>query len=149
MRGKEFIRDTMISYFTLVTLITVAIPVLGFYFAPDARFGYDAFAAPLVYAACGILPNVVLYTKKELTVKELLVRKVIQFVLIEVIVFCAAFYGSDLHTKQPGVICGVGISIFVIYVVSHILIWVFEYISARHMTEALIKMQQRVCGRED
>lgn len=148
MHGKEFIRNMMVSYFSLVTLITVVIFAMGLYLEPDARFGYDAFAAPLIYGACGILPNAVMYTKRELTVKEFLVRKVIQFILIEAIVLFVAFYGSDIRIKQKEIIIGVGVSVFIVYVVSHIIDWVLDYVSARRMTEELIKMQQSVNGRE-
>lgn len=147
MHGKEFIHHMIVSYFTLVTLITVVIFVMGSYFEPEARFGYDAFAAPLIYAACGILPNMVMYAKRELTVKEILVRKVIQFVLIEVIVLFVAFYGSEMRIKE-GIVVMVGGSVLIVYVVSHVIDWVLDYMSARRMTEELIKMQQSINGRE-
>ena len=74
MHGKEFIMKIIRTYFTLVTLITVAIFLIGAQLAPDASLSYTAFAIPLIYAACGVLPSVVMYSRKELTVKQFLVR---------------------------------------------------------------------------
>lgn len=64
MRGKELLNDMIYTYFMLVTMILVIMAVLGTQFMPDARFGYQEFASPLIYAAFGTLPNLVMYTKK-------------------------------------------------------------------------------------
>ena len=67
MRGKELIRDMINTYFMLTTMILVVMAVLGTYFMPEVRFGYAQFKVPLIYAAWGTLPNIVMYAKKELT----------------------------------------------------------------------------------
>lgn len=51
---------------------------LGMYFLPEMQFGYEAFCVPLIYGAVGTIPNVVMYSRKELKVKEVFVRKFIQ-----------------------------------------------------------------------
>ena len=75
MHGKEFVNCLLSSYFTLVTLISVIMLVLGLHFYPDASFGYIAYAAPLLYGAYGTLTNVVMYSRHELSTKEFLIRK--------------------------------------------------------------------------
>lgn len=142
MHGKEFVIDYIRTFFSVVTLVNVVILILGLQIARDSRFGYDAFAAPLIYGAAGTVPNIVMYSKRELTVKELLVRKVIQFVLIEVIVMLVAFYDVDTFWKQPEIIIAVGISVFVIYVIASVIDWIQNYISAKQMTEELMKFQE-------
>lgn len=144
MHGKEFAIDCIRTYFAVVTLINVVMLVMGMQIAPDNRFGYDAFAAPLIYGAAGTLPNIVMYSKRELTVKELVIRKVIQFILIEVIVLFVAFYNMDDFWQQPYIIIGVGISIFVIYVIASVIDWVQNCIAAKKMTEELMKFQESV-----
>ena len=66
MHGKEFVIDFIRTYFSVVALINVAILIMGLQIAPDSRFGYDAFAAPLIYGAAGTLPNIVMYSKRQL-----------------------------------------------------------------------------------
>lgn len=146
MHGKEFVIDFIKTYFTVVTLINVVMLVMGLQFAPDNRFGYEAFAAPLLYGAAGTLPNLVMYSKRELTVKELVVRNVIQFVLVEVIVLFVAFYGADTFWQQPNIIFGVAISIFLIYIIVSVMDWAQNYVSAKKMTEELMKFQESVQG---
>lgn len=142
MRGKEFVADLARTYFILVTLITAATFFLGIYFDPNASFGYDAFLSPLIYAACGTLPGVVLYSRHELTLKGFLFRKALQFVLIETIVLSVAFpYASD-HTSRENVLPVLGTCIFVIYVLVHVIEWGLDCLSARKMTQDLIHLQR-------
>lgn len=142
MHGKEFVNSMFTSYFTLVTLISVVMLILGLNFYPEARFGYVAYAGPLIYAACGVLPNVVMYSKHELTVKEFLVRKIIQLIVTEIIILFVVFGGEDIQVEEIRVVIATGIGIFVVYVVSHIIDWIQECLSAKKMTEDLIKLQQ-------
>lgn len=142
MHGREFINSMLTSYFTLVTLISIFMLVFGMYFYPDASFGYVAYAFPLIYGACGVLTEVVMYSKRELTVMEFLVRKVIQLVLVEMLVLVVVFGGRDIPAEEADVIVTTGIGIMVIYVVAHVVDFIQKCLSARKMTEDLMKLQQ-------
>ncbi len=146
MHGKEFMLDVIRTYFAVVTLINVVMFILGNYIAPENRFGYDAFATPLIYGAAGTLPNIMMYSKKELGVKELIFRKVLQFILIEIIVLFVAFYNQSDEWTQPGIIFAVAVSVLVIYVISSLIDWLQNLVSARKMTEDLVRFQESVKG---
>ncbi|MBQ7066606.1 MAG: hypothetical protein IJN92_07265 [Lachnospiraceae bacterium] len=132
------------TYFTLVTLITVAIFLIGAQLAPDASLSYTAFAIPLIYAACGVLPSVVMYSRKELTVKQFLVRKVIQLGLIEILLFTVIFDNVNELKERTDMVILVTISVFIIYTLVHILDWFQKSLSAKKMTEELMCLQQAV-----
>jgi len=142
MHGKEFFIDVIRTYFSVVTLINVAMLIMGLHIFPDSRFGYEAFAAPLIYGAAGTLPNIVMYSKRELKVKELLFRKILQFILIEVVVLFVAFGNQSETVKQPQVIISVAISILVIYIIASIVDWIQNSISAKKITVDLIRFQE-------
>lgn len=142
MHGKEFINDIISTYFTLVTMITVAMLVLGTYFIPNTHFGYEAFAAPLIYAGYATLPNIVMYSKKELTIKSFLIRKVIQFILVEIIVLSIALPDSDLTPEHTDIVIALAISVFIIFVLSHLYDWFQNYVSAKNLTKDLLAFQQ-------
>lgn len=143
-RNEAFVDSLVRTYFILVTLITAAMLILGLCFDPYARFGYEAFASPLIYGACGVLPNAVMYSKRELSVKEFLVRKAIQLVLIELLVLAAAFGGTDIPAERPNVVLVMGISIFFIFLIVHVIDWIWSCISARQITEELMSFQQKL-----
>ena len=149
MRGKEFVLDVIRTYFTVVTFINVVMLVLGTYFAPDYRFGYEGFAAPLIYGAVGTFPNIIMYSKRDLGTKELWVRKILQLIAIEISVLFVTFYDVDAVFQKTEVVVQVGISIFVIYVISTIIDGFQDYFSAKKMTEELLKFQKSVEAKDE
>ena len=144
MHGKEFVLDVIRTYFTVVVLINVAMYAMGVHFAPEHRFGYEAFRAPLIYGAAGTLPLFVMYSKRELKVGELIIRHILQFVLIEVFVLFVAFYGTDEAWVDAGVVGSVAISIFIIYLLSFLFDWLQNWLSAKRISEDLRKFQERM-----
>lgn len=143
MYGKEFAIRLMTTYFTLVTLITAATLGMGLYFEPEASFGYEAFASPLIYGVCGTLPGVVMYSRKELSVKAFLIRKALQFVLIETAVLLVAFCNPD-RVQRIDIMAGMGISVFVIFVLAHGIDWLEDCLAAKRLTEELLAFQQKI-----
>lgn len=140
MQGKELINDMIYTYFMLVTMIVGVMAVLGTFFIPDARFGYEAFVNPLIYAAWGTLPNVVMYAKKELTLKQFLVRKLIQLILVEIIVILVAIPSEVRETK---IVAALGLGILLVYILTHIIEWFQNYSMAKRMTEELLAFQRK------
>ncbi len=142
MQGKELINDMIYTYFMLVTMILGIMMVLGMHFMPDARFGYEAFGTPLIYAAYGTLPNIVMYAKKELTMKQFLIRKIIQLVLVEIIVITVAIPAEIIDAGNTKVAVALAISILVVYILTHLIEWFQNYTVAKKMTEQLLIFQQ-------
>ena len=143
MRGKELLNDMIYTYFMLVTMIAGVMAVLGMRFVPDASFGYEAFVTPLEYAVYGTLPNVVMYARQELTRKQFMVRKMMQLVLIEVIVIAVALPARIWEEKNMELIVSLGISIFAVFILTHLIEWFQNYTSAKQMTEELLIFRQK------
>ena len=143
MRGKELIRDMISTYFMLTTMILVVMTVLGTYFMPEVRFGYKEFEAPLTYAAWGTLPSIVLYAKKELTMKQMLVRKIIQLILIEIIVLVVALPADIIDRGNSALVISLIGCVFVIYLLTHIIEWYQDSVTAKKMTEELLLFQEK------
>lgn len=103
MSKKKFIGQVFISFFVVVTCINLGMAFMGMIYAPDTRFGYEALLFPVFYGFLGILPSAVLYSRKELTVKQMLLRKIIQLILIEAIMVGIVFFleGTDFSTLLP------------------------------------------------
>ena len=142
MRGKELVNDMIYTYFMLVTMILGVMMVLGTRFMPDERFGYEAFGMPLLYAAWGTLPNIVMYAKKELTLKQFLVRKTIQLVLVEIIVITVAIPMQIIESGRLEVVVSLAIGILVVYIFTHLIEWFQNCVVAKQMTEELLAFQK-------
>ena len=143
MRGKELIRDMINTYFMLTTMILVVMTVLGTYFMTETRFGYEQFEAPLTYAAWGTLPNIVMYAKKELTMKQMLIQKMIQLVLVEGIVLVVALPTEMRENGNNALVISLVICVFVIYVLTHVIEWYQDSVTAKKMTEELLIFQKK------
>ena len=144
MHGKKFVLDVIRTYFTVVTFINVIMFVVGTHIAPDYQFGYEAFRAPLIYGAVGVFPNIIMYSKRDLTIKELWIRKALQLIAIEISVLFVTFYDIEIIFHKTEAVIAVGIGIFVTYVVSTIIDGLQDYYKAKEMTEELMKFQRSV-----
>ena len=116
MQGKELLSKMFRNYFVLVTLINAVIFVSGSIARPDARFGYSVFIMPLIYAFAGILPQAVMYSRHELSVKEVLLRKFIQLLLIELLVNGIILGENALRPEYTDMLKTISACVVLVYV---------------------------------
>lgn len=142
MNFRQFIINRAIQFFMLTTLISAAICVLGLIYDNEARFGYDAFLSPLIFAAACTAPTLVTYSKRELTAKELLPRMVLEFLLIEAVVIAIAYFSPRINTTKPSVVISLAISVFIIYILICFFEWIKETVEAKQMNQYLQIIQK-------
>ena len=142
MHGKEFWADCLRTFFTVVTLINVLMFLLGSVLLPELRFGYEAFIVPVIYGLVGTLPNLVMYSKRELKIGELMVRKVLQLILIEVLVLFVAFYNTTEEVQSVEIMVSTVAGVFVVYVIATLVDSLENFLSAKQMTEDLKRFQK-------
>ncbi|MBQ6366127.1 MAG: hypothetical protein IJI61_06920 [Oscillospiraceae bacterium] len=142
MTLRQFLIRKLMLFFTLSTLITIAIYILGTSFDPAARFGYDGFLSPLIYAGVCVVPSLVTWSKRELKLRELLLRELLQFLLTETIVLGLAFRSSVIDTSRPAVVIGIAGSVLVIYLLAFLISWATNSAEARETDRELQKFQR-------
>ena len=142
MTLRQFLIRKLMLFFTLSTLITIAIYILGTSFDPAARFGYDGFLSPLIYAGVCVVPSLVTWSKRELKLRELLLRELLQFLLTETIVLGLAFRSSVINTSRPAVVIGIAGSVLVIYLLAFLISWATNSAEARETDRELQKFQR-------
>ena len=142
---KERIREAAGSYFISVTLINAAMLILGSLLSPQQRFGYEAFLYPLIYGLIGIIPSLIISTDKELSVKQVVIRKVMQMLLIIVLLLAFMFGDDPLNRQTIFMAAAVALSVVVIYILVNVIMWMLDARTAKSMTEDLKRFQQ---GRE-
>ena len=146
MQGKELLSKMFRNYFVLVTLINAVIFVSGSIAKPDARFGYSVFVMPLIYALAGILPQAVMYSNREISIKEVLLRKIIQLLLIELLVNGIILGENVLRAEYTDFLKTISVCVVLVYVFANIISWVLDSMSARTLTRELVEYQNK---RED
>jgi hypothetical protein len=130
-----FLKNILLNFFISTTCIGAAMAVMGLIFEPDTRFGYGAFLSPLIYGALAILPQLVMYSKKELTVKQVIVRRVVNLILLEMLIV-GMIYSLGAVTNIS-VLVSVMVSVLVIYLTVNIVRWVSDNNTAKEFNAAL------------
>lgn len=144
MSLKEILYKSVMIYLILVACITAGTAILGSILDPEAKFSYSAFVSPFIFAALGVIPNLLMYSSKELTDKQVILRKIIQFAVIEAEVVGTCIISPIIHTENPEVIIGVVISVLVIFVLVNFIVIMNNRLSAKQLTKELVRFQQNL-----
>jgi hypothetical protein len=139
MSLKEFAKKNLMNYFIIVTGITVAIAVLGMNFDPDAQFGYEAFFSPIIFGTIAVLPSFVLYSKKELSFRQMLFRRILHFIVLEIILLAFGFISGLL--KGIDVTLTFAVSVFAVYLFTIVISWIIDSKTAAEINKGLKKIQ--------
>ncbi len=137
MTFKEFIINRIQVFFFLVTMILLAQVVLGNIIEPDRVLYYKDFIGTFVMAGLCMLPTVVTYSKKELNLKQMIVRHIIQLVLIEGIMLTVAIIGIAPSPQKPLSVVLIVTATAIIYALAIFLMWYRQYLESKKLTELL------------
>ena len=141
-RKETFIRALRL-YTLLVTLITVALMILGYLLDRDRVFGYEAFLSPLLYALIGTAATLVTRPGKELSVRSLIIRKVISLLLIEGAIILLALNSDTIPTDQSWVLPGLVLGILAVFLLTHIILYLADRKEAERLSADLARYQEK------
>ena len=145
-KRKKLLIQALRLYTLLVTLITVLMMILGYLLDRDRVFGYDAFFSPLLYALIGTVAAMVTRSDKELSVRELIIRKVISLLLIEGAIILIALNADTIPTEKSWVLPGLALGIFAVFVLSHIILYFIDKKEAEKINADLARYQEKQAG---
>lgn len=142
MRFKDFILQSVLpSFFAAVTCITFVMAVIGSIFEPDAQVGYFGLFWPLMYGLLAAVIQLVNYSRRELTARQALVRKVLHFILLESAIMGVLYWGGAFTSMA--VTISLALSIMVVYAAVSALLWRNDKRTADRVNQALGALQQR------
>ena len=140
---KDKIKSMLQSFFICVTLINVAMLVLGMILMPEQQFGYEVFVYPLIYGLIGMIPALIVRDGKELTVKQTVIKEVIQMVLTVVLLVAFIFGGKPLDSERIQMAALVALSVALVYAGVIIIGWLLDKKTADMLNEDLSRFKQR------
>lgn len=149
MTFKEHFKSVMSFYFIIVTLVNAATFVLGSIFRPDQTFGYEAFLSPLVYAAIALVPMLCMYSKRELKLRQYILREVFQLLTIEAVLIIFGLGTESLLPENRKLTAAFAFSVFVIYVLVVIISWLLDLKQAKTINSDLKSFQNRFSDKKD
>ena len=143
MEFRRFLINKLILFFMLSTLITLAVCLIGSVYDGGALFGYDAMLSPVKYAALCILPTLVTWSRRELTIRQLLLRKALMLVLIEAVILFIAFTSPAIDTRRAEVVAAIAGSVLVIFLLANLFNWLRNSAEAKRMSRDLEAFQKQ------
>lgn len=144
MSFKEHFKSVMSQFFVIATLINIAMFILGEIFRPDDKFGYEALLAPIIYAAISLVPMLLMYSKKELTVKQHIFRELLQLIAIEFILIFFGLGAKSLSPENIPLTASFALSVFIIYVLVYVIAWLLDLNTAKQINTDLKSFQSKV-----
>ena len=142
MNIKTFIhKEVLPVFFVAVPCIGLAMAILGLLFEPDASFGYGVLLSPLIYGFLTSITVLVGYSKRELSFRAALVRKLLQLILIELIVLAFVFMGGLLTSLS--ITISLVLSVFLVYMTVALVLWVNDKKTAMEFNKALSELKAR------
>lgn len=141
MRIWTFIKSCVIQFFVISTCVTFATAVAGPYLMPDVELGFTAFYSPLAIGFVCTLPSVVLYSRKELNLKQTIIRRVLHLLLIEVLVIWLNWMSGNLETFTSA--AGYCVKVLAVYLAVHLVLWFLGSRDAKQINAGLKELQGR------
>ena len=143
---KELLKTMARNFFIITTMVNFAMYFLGTIYRPEMVLPNEVLLYPPLYGLFGTLPSLVLYSSKELSVKQLVIRKVFHLIFLEILLILLTFNGENLCMENMKMIFSLAGSVVVIYILVNLISWFSEKKDADMMTGNLQiyqKMQEK------
>lgn len=140
MSFKEFlIKNVMNSFFISVAFICIGIAAVGSVFEPEKRFPYEGFLAPIIFGLAAALPSLVMYSRHELTMGEMIFRKLLHLLLLELTINGILFLTDALNSLS--VTISLAVTIFIIDVAVNAVMYINDLRSAERINRGIREIQ--------
>lgn len=139
MKHKSNFSEAVMSFCVCTTCITILEGILGVIFFPEMKIDYGAFFSPPLFGAISVLLGGVTRSKKELSVKQVLFRRVIHLLLIEGMVFGVNYLAGTIFPAAVSIALMFGIA--VVFVMVYVILWGIDRRSATLFNQKLKEYQ--------
>lgn len=140
MTVKEFIISRIKLFFFLTVMILIASCAIGSLLAPDQELRYSDLWNPVMIAGLCIIPTLATFSRKKLSLKQMLVRHIIQLVLIEAVILLVTPALSSGRFIDAILIAG---ATLIIYALAVFLMWLGQVSESKKMTAQLHQLQEK------
>lgn len=139
MNIKDFLKKCLLEYCIITTCVTAATAILGLTIYPEAKFGYDSFFSPLLFGLLSLVPSSVTYSRKELSYRQTVMRKVLHLLLLEATLTAFGLWTGMFHA--PADIAFFAVTVFIVYLMVHLISWLIDRKEADEINKTLKTLQ--------
>lgn len=142
MKSKNILSDMVMAFFVSTTLITIGSGIIGSIFLKEVTFGYSVFLSPPLIGLLSSFLSIISYSKKELSTAQIMVRRVIHLLIIEMMVFGLNYFAGVVFDLWFAVILAA--FIMLIFISVYAIIWLNDKRIAKAFNEELVIFQRRI-----
>ncbi len=122
---RNFLKMQGFVFLLCNLFISLDMAIVGLILEPDAQPGYTVLFFPPLYAFLCTIPSFFMYSKKELTVKAVIVRRILQIITIEAIIIGFIIcVNTDIKLSEIALIA---VSILLVFLA----VWLINWLRAR------------------
>lgn len=141
MNFNAFLKRCLMEYFIITTCVTAVTAILGQALDPTARFGYDAYFSPLIFGGVSLIPSLLTYSRKELSLRRTLIRKAIHFIVLEATLIVFGLLTGILHDISD--VSLFAITVFIVNIAVNLIGWQIGKKDAIEINKTLKSLQGR------
>lgn len=142
MKNKNIVIELVMVFFTCTSLITIGTGIIGTIYLKEASLSYSAFFGPPVIGFISSLLGFINYSKKELTVARIILRRGIHLLLIEGMIFGLNYLSGVTFTLKFAII--IAVLIMLIFVLVHVIIWINDKRMSDIFNKELENFQKKI-----
>lgn len=139
---KEIMKRLLEVFLICHFMISMGIGIVGSIMEPGTVLMYENLFEPAIMALLCTIPTLLIIRTEELSLKQLVCRKLTQILVVEGVVLSLIYFGtSGIHSVGEFAI--VFISVLLVFVGVSLLDWVSSYFEAKELNRMLLQMQNR------
>ena len=141
MSFRVFLRQCIMQFFIITAFANVVSAVFGPILLPDQTLNFNAFYSPLIAGVLGTLPSVILYSRRELNLRQTIARKILHLLALEIVLTGVAWFVGNV-SDLLGVLL-FAFMVFIVYVAVSLVSWALENRDAKKINAGLKSLQGR------
>ena len=113
MKHSNAIKQMLADYILVQAETALSIGIIGSIFASEQKITYQYFFLPALIGFICMLPCVITYFKEDMTVKQIIVQRVVELIVLEIALMGAVYYiVGDVPGKNGYIAMGFSILLF-------------------------------------
>lgn len=140
--SAELFRSIAFNFLNVIAETTLSIAIIGAIFAGDVKITYHYFFLPIILGVAYMLPCLPVYLKENMSVKQVMVQRIIELIIIEAGTLFVAYLLIGEHLGIVGYIA-VGASVLIFDVLSYLTQYIYEKSKAEKINKIIANMRGR------
>lgn len=141
MKSKNILFDIVMAFFISTTLITIGSGIIGSIFLKEVTFGYSVFLGPPLIGLLSSFLSIISYSKKELSTAQIMVRRGLHLLMIEMMVFGLNYFAGAVFELWFALILAT--FIMLVFIAVYVIIWLNDKRVAEEFNKELEIFQRR------